>query len=64
MLNAKKWNLIFKISCCILIGVLVSFIFVGSNILDLLHIVMYLVNIMIILKKLLKNVKKKMLLRL
>lgn len=37
MLNAKKWDLIFKISCCILIGVLVSFIFVGSNILDLLY---------------------------
>ena len=38
MLNAKKWNLIFKISCGILAGVLVSFVVVGSNILDLLYL--------------------------
>lgn len=38
MLNTGKWNLIFKISCGILTGVLVSFVVVGSNILDLLYL--------------------------
>ena len=38
MLSTRKWNLIFKISCGILAGVLVSFVVVGSNILDLLYL--------------------------
>lgn len=38
MLGTKKWNLIFKISCGILVSVLVSFAFVSSNILDLLYL--------------------------
>ena len=38
MLSTRKWNLIFKRSCGILAGVLVSFVVVGSNILDLLYL--------------------------
>lgn len=38
MLNAKRWKLIFKLSCGILLSMLVSFVFVGSKVLDLLYL--------------------------
>lgn len=37
MLSTKRWNIIFKISGCILCFIIVLLMIVGSNILDLLY---------------------------